>query len=488
MTVQHRFYQDSQRLGELIAQSNPGYEPGTEFARELTRQSASLGIGTGDFGTPSVPGAPDKDATEGVMRNYLEISSRNHEATTQLLTGETDPGSPPLEKGYDPKKVITPLLQFDWEDSDGKQPPQLFNWIGEDAVPHPAIDGQPAVTPEQSQLAGRAASGLANILTSDADGKNGLMGPFETLMNIPGHDNESLGQVNPGLTRQLTGAMIPYIDNIAGAPGHPTPDFHLRDGRDEDRDLQAVRLSTLFNTDQVSSGAWNGAMISRTNEYAAQYALLSDQPSNDRNQYAEAAGRLMAYQEQGLRAEAFDRGLDDKEAAEESAGRKKLAIDVAAGGLSTAVGAKTNPLAEICLDSAGKIISDEIKPEYKSIPEAQQRIVQDDLMAQRYYAMINAVSSENPNYFQNTPNGATGFPSEWLEDGRLRRYEDIIGTSGTEDSFQRSLAFRSASDSWLKGSGIDVTAFRGSTTENRVNIGDYTKSPDEYKSTVLKGH
>lgn len=486
--AQHRFYQDSQRFGELVTQANPGYEPGTELSRELTRQSASLGVGAGMPGSPQMPGGPDKDATEGIMRNYLEISSRNHEATTQLLTGETEPGSPPLEQGYDPKKVIQPLLQFDWEDSDGKQPPQLFNWIGEDAVPHPGTDGHPAVTPEQSQLASRAASGLAGILTSDAGGKDGQMGPFEALMNMPGHDNQSLGQVNPGLTRQLTGAMIPYIDNIAGAPGNPTPDFHLRDGNVEDRDLQAVRLSTLFNTDQVSSGAWNAAMISRTNDYAAQYALLSDQPSNDRNQYAEAAGRLMAYQEQGLRAEAFDRGLDDKEAAEDTAGRKKLYVDLAAGALSTAAGDKFNPLADIAVDSTGKIISDQIKPEYTGTPEVQQKVVQDELQAQQYYSMLRAVSSDDPGFFTSPPPRAGDFPSKWLENGTLRSYEDIVGTPGTDREFHASRNFQSTANSWLNGAGVDTPGFISPNNQQRLNIGDYTKSPDEYKSTVLKGH
>ncbi|MFJ1459447.1 hypothetical protein [Nocardia sp. N2S4-5] len=484
LTAQHRFYDDSRRLSALVGEANPGYEPGTEFSRELTRQAAHLGWASG-LGVPGEPGMPDKSATESIMRDYLDISGRNHEAMTQLLTGENIPGCPPVDAGYNPEKVVQPLLQFDWDDSNGKQPPQLFNWIGENAVPHPATEGHPAVTLEESRLAGHAASGLAAVLTSDIDGKKGQIGSFEALMNMPGHDDQSLGQVNPGLTRQLTGAMIPYLDAISLAPENPTPDFELRGT--EDRNLQAIRLSTLFNTDQVASGAWNGALTAKTNEYASQYAGLGDLPSNDRDQYANAAGRLVAYQEQGLRAEAFDRGLDGRHAEEDRAGKMKLGVDVAGAILSDTVGERV-PVAGTAIDVAGKIIADEVKPAYQSIPDKQQNIVQDELDTQRHYAMLRALSSQDPNFFQNPPSRAAPFPSEWLENGSLKDYNDIFGPDGTERRARELTDFHSAADIWLQGYNIDTPAFGNAIVTQRENIENYAYSTDEYKSTVLKGH
>ncbi|WP_280319353.1 hypothetical protein [Nocardia wallacei] len=484
LAAQHRFFDDSRRLSDLLGEADPGYEPGTEFSRELTRQAAHLGWASG-LGGPGVPGMPDKSDTESIMRDYLEVSGRNHAAMTQLLTGEDVPGCPPVEDGYDPKKVIQPLLQFDWEDSNGKQPPQLFDWIGEDAVPHPATDGHPAVTQEQSRLAGHAASGLAAILTADVDGQKSQIGSFEALMNMPGHDNQSLGQVNPGLTRQLTGAMIPYLDAISLAPQNSTPNFELRGN--EDRNLQAVRLSTLFNTDHVASGAWNGAVTAKTNEYASHYAALGDLPSNDRDKYANAVGRLVAYQDQGLRAEAFDRGLDGREAEEERAGKMKLGVDVASVMISDSVAGKV-PVAGTAIDVAGKIIADEIKPDYQSIPEKQQNIVQDELDAQRYYTMLRALSSQDPNFFQNPPDRAAAFPAEWLEDGKLRDYSDIAGPDGTEWRARALTDFHSAADVWLRGHNVDTPAFGNAVVTQRENIENYAYSAEEYKSTVLKGH
>ena len=482
---QHRFLDETKRFGDLIKQTNPGFEPGTEFSRELTRQAAALGTPGMTDDTVNMPGKPiERSSMEGVMRDYLEVSSRNHEATTQLLTGQTEPGSVPLDPGYDPKKVIQPLLQYDWDDSNGKQPPQLFNWIGEEANPHPASDGHPEVTPEQSHMAGRAASGLAALLTADAGGKDGQVGPFEALMDMPGHDKQSLGQVNPGLTRQLTGAMMPYLDDIALAPNHPHPSFAMQDL--PGRDLQAVRLSTLFNTDDRSSGAWNAAITEHTNAYAGQYAALHDQPSNDRDQYAQAAGRLLGIQEQGLRAEAFDRGLNEADAKEESAGRKKLGFDIAASAAKDLVGDKTI-VGGIAIDAASKYISDGIKPDYTPIPAGRQEVSADDLSTLRNYHMLQAVSASDPNFFNHVPDKAAPFDPNWLEEGRLKNYSDILDSHGGDSKSWNSSKFHSSSSSWLQGSGVDLNGFDTASQTQLHTLDHYTSSRDDYKSTVLKG-
>src|SRR5690606_5582546 len=98
--AQTRFLSDSSKLGELFKQSNPGYEPGVEFSRELTRQAAALSSPGGHPDIADLPGGSVKLATmEPTLRDYLEVSGRNQEAMTQLLTGETEPGSVPLEDG-----------------------------------------------------------------------------------------------------------------------------------------------------------------------------------------------------------------------------------------------------------------------------------------------------------------------------------------------------------------------------------------------------
>ncbi|WP_369024010.1 hypothetical protein [Nocardia cyriacigeorgica] len=479
--AQTRFLSDSSKLGELFKQSNPGYEPGVEFSRELTRHAAALSSPGGHPDIADLPGGSVKlDTMEPTLRDYLEVSGRNQEAMTQLLTGETEPGSVPLEDGYDPKKIFQPIFHYDWSDSDGEAAPELFNWIGEEAIPKPGVDGQPGVSLEQSQMAGKAASGLAELLTGS--GQEGHIGPFEGLMDMPGKDDQSLGQVNPGLTQQLTGAMIPYLDSIALSPGDQTNGFHLG----QDRDLQAVRLSTLFNTDPIASGAWNAAIVDRTNAYSAEYAALHGQPSNDRDAFANAAGRLLGYQDQGLRAEAFDRGLNDEAAEKEKTEKMKLGVDIAATVLSGGVGERM-PVAGTFIDVAGKLVGDSIKEGDTQIPAAHVSIVQDDLSAQRHYRMIQALASQDPNFFQNTPPGAAGFPPQWVEDGRLKSYEEIVGSTGSEQNPAERARLQSTAEAWLEGSGVDVAGLTASITNQQNNMQPFAMSRDDYVSRVLKG-
>lgn len=480
--AQSRFLRESSSFAELLKQSNPGYEPGVEFSRELTRQAAALGAPGGHPEVADLPGGTVQlSAMEDTMRDYLEVSSRNEQATAELLTGKPEPGSPPLENGYDPRRVFQPLLQYDWTDSNGQKPPQLFTWIGEDAVPRPPTDGDPGVSLAESKLAGKAATGLADLLTQN--GKDGYLGSFESLMNMPDKDNQSLGQTNPGLTQQLAGAMIPYLDAMALAPGKETNGFEWRGA---DPEIQAIRLSTLLNTDPVASGAWNAAIIDRTNDYAAQYADLLGKPSNDRDQIANAAGRLLGYQEQGLRAEAFDRGLDEKQVEKERVEKMKLGVDIAGSILSDTAGSKV-PVAGTLIDIAGKLVGENIKEDDKEIPATQQEIVQNELSAQHYYRMLEVLSQRDPAFFETPGPGAAPVPSSWLDDGKLKGYNEIVGPEGTHQRTEGRAVLQSAASEWVGNAGVNVDAFSRALNDQRMSMAPKTYSVDDYVSRILRG-
>ncbi|MFD3707504.1 hypothetical protein ACFWUP_30580 [Nocardia sp. NPDC058658] len=462
------FLSDSAKLSDLLGEANPGYTPGTEFSREMIRQAATLGQLD-----------PDNPALETTMRDYVDVGSRNHTAMTQLLTGETEPGEVPLDKDYDPNKVMMPLLQYDWTDNKpGESAPDMFSWIGTEAIPVAATDSNPGVTVEESQLAGRAARGLTELMTGGEDGN------FEALMNIADKDNQSLGQVNPGLTQQITTSMLPYLDSIAVAPDSPTPAFGL--GGEGERDLKAIRLSTLFNTDPESSGIWNAAIVDKTNEYAAQYGNLSDEPSNSRGQLADAASRLLSYQDQGILGEAYDRGLDDTEAKEELADKQKLGLGIGTTILKDTVGI-ASPGAGIGIDIVSKMIDAGIKPEDGEYPESYYKAGSDTQNAQFYYSMLQGLSASDPNFFDSPPAKSVPIPSEWVQNGRLVDFQAIVGEPGSEDSVQLTNKFRSAAESWLIGADANPSEFVDAYTRRNIGLDDYTSSAADYKNRVLKG-
>lgn len=469
-------WQDTNDLADLIGQANPGFEPGTELATNLVLKSSDM---------IQDPLLQIDDDLEPSTHNFLEVAGRNHTAMTALLTGETDGGFPPLPEDYKPVEVMQPLLQYDWADSEpGQSAPNLFSWIGEQAVPSPATVDSPGVTVEQSQLAGKAATGLVDIMTAGGDGKDGGPGPFESLMNIEDKDNQSLGQVNPGLTQQITKSMLPYLDSIALAPDSKTPTFTL--GDENDRDLKAVRLSTLFNSDPDSSALWNAAITDKTNEYAARFGDLSDQPSNARGGLSDAASRLLGYQDQGIKCEAYDRGLDDTEAKEEAADKKKLGLGIGTTILKDSIAGRS-PVAGMGVDIVSKLIDSQIKPEDGEIPDSYYKVAADTRNAQIYYSMLQGISASNPEYFANTPPGALSLPESWIRDGRLVDYQEIVGQPGSDTTVNSTAEFSSAARAWLDGSGVKHGDFMGAESQRNIQLDDYSSSADDYKKRVLAG-
>ncbi|WP_305094537.1 WXG100 family type VII secretion target [Prescottella sp. R16] len=453
---EYRFHEDSRRLGALLKEAEPGYVPGTELARELTRQASNLAEGTALSGT-----APE--LVEQPMRDYLEVSERNPEAITQLLTGE---GSEqvPLDSGYNAADTMTPLLHFDWNDDRGA--PDLFGWIGENAVPGPDV------SVEQSEQAGRAATGLISLLTGDATGG------FESMMNLPGQDGRSLGEVNPALTQQIAQSVTPYLGNIADGPETRTHGFDREAAVGEGGDIRSIRLATLMNTDTTASALFNGAIIERTNDYAGRFGELHGESTVIRYQLGEASGRLLGYMDQGLRAEAYDRGLDDTAAAEQAAGRTKLAIDVATKTIVGLGGPATIPL-----DVASSVVQAGMETEKLIIPEEATRINAGDLATQRAYRMLEAVAAKDPSMLDGT-DGRSAIPEILRNDQGIRPLADIMADPENQ---RITTTLRTSVEEFLHRRGLEIQRFDLPLNSARDNQSDYITDEASYRSRILKG-
>lgn len=454
LSDQYRFHEDTRRLGELLKESEPGYAPGTEFARELTRQAANLAEETALSGA-----APA--LVEQSMRDYLEVSGRNHEALTQLLTGEGS-AQVPLDDGYQRSNTITPLLQFDWSDDRGA--PDLFGWIGENAIP------EPGVSVDQSTQAGRAATGLISLIT------DGTSGQFESMMNLPGHDGRSLGEVNPALTQQIAQAVTPYLGDIARGPELQTHGFDREAAVGEGGDIRSIRLATLMNTAPTASALFNGAIVERTDDYAGRFGELHGESSVIRYQLGEASGRLLGYMDQGLRAEAYDRGLDDAAAAEQTAGRTKLAIDVAT---KTVVG--LGGPATIPLDIASSVVQAGMGSEKLTLPEEASEINADNLATQRAYRMLEAVVAKDPSILDG-PDGTSTIPEDLRDERGLRPLTEIM-----DDDKRGSATVRTAAEEFLHRRGLDIQRFDLPLNSARDNQAGYVTDEAHYRSRILGG-
>ncbi|WP_067839782.1 hypothetical protein [Nocardia lijiangensis] len=170
-------------MSDLLAQSNPGYPPGTKMGTELIEQSAYLMSDAKDD-LKGVPYVGDVSSQfESTAARLVDIGGRNEESAYQILTGEGMP------EDYKPDKAVNALLGNDWSNVDnGRGAAQLLDWIGPDSH-----------SPDETQ-ADRARAALKELPGLLAPQENGVLtGDYREY-------NENFGK-NPELATALSKAL-----------------------------------------------------------------------------------------------------------------------------------------------------------------------------------------------------------------------------------------------------------------------------------------
>lgn len=319
---------DITQFGNLIGSADKGYQPGTELGVDLTRQGANLaGLADQGFRGDGLM----LDVGDTTIQKYVEIGTRNEDSNYALITGNDPDGV--LGTDYHRDNVMVPLLSHEWDDNGAALGDGMFGWIADDAhvegdVPTPA-----------NQRAGEAAFGLAQILSSTeaADGSNLYERWLD--MGIPeGGQDDSLGQVNPELTRSMAEALSPYAGDLVGMPEDYT---HTAGFGELGGPIETVRVLSVLDGDIVAGTTMNGAMLSesmRMNETYASMATSGEQVNP--RLMGEYANRLTWAVEAGLDAEYSERDVDTHENNDRISDKKTMlnaaytAAQISIGGLS----------------------------------------------------------------------------------------------------------------------------------------------------------
>ncbi|SUA72749.1 Uncharacterised protein [Nocardia otitidiscaviarum] len=255
---QGAFLSQQGRFLDAIAQSDPGYQPGTKLSTELHRQGLHLAW----LESHNVQMGPDSGVPlDDSLTNAIEIASRNHEGTTAILTGEGGPEI--LGDGYHPDTAMLSLLQRESSDPNSPLLGAMTDWIPQDAhvtVPPEHPDYQAQV--DQATHAGRAARGLADIIstTDSADGTNN----FDVLLS--GKNPDDLGTLNsagisPEAAKEVAEALQPFVGKLVGMPDDLSGtlgfgnDFGPR---------EVVRTLSVLSTDPGASQIINGAALAES--------------------------------------------------------------------------------------------------------------------------------------------------------------------------------------------------------------------------------
>jgi hypothetical protein len=209
------------------------------------------------------------------------------------------------------EKFLNNLTQHQWQD-DGLAAGGLFDWVGESA------------DHDSTGRAAETAHALAEYTSSHSN----------QLLNLPDTQGQSLGQVNPELTRDWARAFSPYMDDMVGmntgdsnglfAPLdpdggklEPVNTRHLMSVLSSDHPAldQPVDPSAPKTASQIAMDS-SQAHMNKMFDIAA-HSVTDGTPGED-NFAMKAAGKLQAAIDLGSYDERFDATHDAANAAHES--------------------------------------------------------------------------------------------------------------------------------------------------------------------------
>ncbi|WP_378733299.1 hypothetical protein [Nocardia brasiliensis] len=236
-------WKDTNALADLMGQTNPGYEPGTDLGTQLYLKSSDM---VQDQFNP--PGRDDAAGT------FAQFAGRNDDSAHQIWSGQGMP------EGYDPKETVRSLTGHDWSDSDnGRGAATLIDRITEESQ-------LPADDPRG--MRGREAlAGLGTMLAPENDDK------------VWDQQKESFAN-NPELATSVSKAMAANLDSVS-APGQQTgfPENKVyQDGRVALNAEEANRLLQLGSYSE--EGRLNLTTSVEQHRIAELARLMQEDPGN----------------------------------------------------------------------------------------------------------------------------------------------------------------------------------------------------------------
>ncbi|GGC74096.1 hypothetical protein IEU95_15925 [Hoyosella rhizosphaerae] len=303
-------------FADLLNASEPTNAPGEQLGTHLLERAADFHAldENADAGVPRSKAFPDSSLYTPIADTFTDIATRNTDSSAAILTGTYSDGTDLAN--YDRDTTVATLLAF------GNEPAQgLINWIPGDAT---------SANPTVAQRAGEAAYGLAQTLSSNDSGIGG--NNHNALLNLPGHNNQSIGQINPEMTQTIGETLTPYIPAIGQLEDHLTETFGFGSLTHGD----AIRVFSVIDSDPEAAANFNGQVFAQIeNLQYKQAAQALANPEEPQLRYAHTIGQLQTYVDHGYIVEGADRGAD----AQELHDAKTQAYQIASGIAATGAGA-----------------------------------------------------------------------------------------------------------------------------------------------------
>ncbi|GAB3863078.1 hypothetical protein GCM10028801_29850 [Nocardioides maradonensis] len=265
---------------------------------------------------------------DGLSGDVLDLVSRNHQATADLLsgkdvpptyygnvdptTGKLAPGDDVLA-GYYGSDFGAELFGHNWDAGSEAKVAHMVDWI----------HGSYQQGGTEQQLANQAFNGLAADLTNTKD---------DTYKNLMGSDGESAAHNNHLLALGLTDALSDHLGQLGAQPGTSQAAGLSLSQADQ------VRLMTLLASDHDTGDHQSAS--NRLAAYVAAYehdriaSWVHDPGSVGPRELAAANGQLSGMLDSALMNEASERGLN----ANDAAAARLQELKIASGIVSTLAG------------------------------------------------------------------------------------------------------------------------------------------------------
>ena len=294
-------------LADVIQRGNRDLQVGTALDSGLMSKSQEMLAQSNQWPIPQAPG-PGSDPMQDGPRWYHE----NVDPTLQNMFNALNKDDMVIHDavtGHAAGAFLDNLTQHQWQDN-GLAAGGLFDWVSETAANDPT--GRAADT----------AHALADYTSTHSN----------QLLNLPGTDSQSLGQVNPELTRHWSRAFAPYLDDMVGSnAGGNNADFAPLNGAEEQPLKTRALMSVMYSDHEASDIMFHqaGTNIEKYIETAA--TSITDQGPTSDNSAMRAAGKLQSALDLGSFDESYDRLQNAQQAVQDSYTRRSGLYDVASG-------------------------------------------------------------------------------------------------------------------------------------------------------------
>lgn len=187
-------------LADIMQKGDPSLRMGTALDSGMFSQSERLLAESNQSPVPLVDGKNDiprwqHQIVDPTLQNMFNAVNKDQMVIHDALVGPPQTGDHGEQTFLSPRgeRFLDNMTMHQWQD-DGLAAGGLFDWVG-DTADH-----------DVSDRAAQTAHALAEFTSNHSP----------ELLNLQGADNQSLGQVNPELTRDMARAFAPYMDDMVG--------------------------------------------------------------------------------------------------------------------------------------------------------------------------------------------------------------------------------------------------------------------------------